>query len=177
MANMNDIVQDPSDVLRETCAEVPVEDIASEEVQALLKKMSDTLTKGKHWVAIAANQVGVPLRIFVIAGKSFVSYKEQKEGKEIPEDRVFINPVITKVSKETKMLSEGCLSVELGSIYGKVERHLKATIEAYDEKGEKFELGAGGLIAHIFQHEIEHLDGIIFTDKAEGLHKIDADEE
>jgi peptide deformylase len=59
-------------------------------------------------------------------------------------------------------MQEGCLSVRW--IYGKTKRAVNATVEAYDITGAKFSYGASGLIAHIFQHEIDHLDGILFTD-------------
>ena len=80
------------------------------------------------------------------------------------DDLVFINPKITKFSKKKKMMEEGCLSVRW--IYGNVERSTNVTLEAYDENGEKVTRGAGGLLAHIFQHEVDHLNGILFIDKA-----------
>ena len=75
---------------------------------------------------------------------------------------VFINPKITKASKKKAIVQEGCLSVRW--IYGKTERATNVTIEAYDENGNKFSYGASSLIAHIFQHEMDHLDGVLFTD-------------
>ncbi len=65
------------------------------------------------------------------------------------------------------MLEEGCLSVRY--LYGKVSRGKKATVVAYDEKGQKFERGGTGLLAQIFQHEVDHLNGILFIDKAKYL--------
>ena len=67
-------------------------------------------------------------------------------------------------------MPEGCLSVRW--LYGEVKRSTNATILAYDEKGEKFTRGAGGLLAQIFQHETDHLDGILFTDKARNLEEM-----
>jgi peptide deformylase len=88
---------------------------------------------------------------------------------------VFINPQITKFSKEKKwMEGEGCLSVRW--VYGKVERATKVTLRAYDEYGNVFERGASGLLAHIFQHEVDHLDGILFIDKAKDLEEADPEE-
>lgn len=77
---------------------------------------------------------------------------------------VFINPEITRLSKKKKEMSEGCLSVR-GS-YGTVMRHERATVKALDEHGKPFTYHASGLIAHIFQHEVDHLDGILYIDKA-----------
>ena len=88
------------------------------------------------------------------------------------DDLVFINPVLTKMSKEKKwMEGEGCLSVRW--VYGKVQRSTKVTIRAYDEFGRAFERGAGGLLAHIFQHEVDHLNGILFIDTAKDLEEVD----
>ncbi len=64
-------------------------------------------------------------------------------------------------------MPEGCLSVRW--LYGEVERSTNATIEAYDENSVKFTRGAGGLLAQIFQHETDHLDGILFIDKARNI--------
>ena len=77
---------------------------------------------------------------------------------------VFINPEITKLSKAKREMSEGCLSVR--GKYGTVMRHEKATVRAWGEDGKPFTYNGTGLIAHIFQHEVDHLDGILYTDKA-----------
>jgi peptide deformylase len=80
---------------------------------------------------------------------------------------VFINPKILKSSKEKKYMLEGCLSVRW--LYGEVERSKQVTIESFDERGKKHVRGAGGLMAQIFQHEIDHLNGILFDSKAHNL--------
>ena len=77
---------------------------------------------------------------------------------------VFINPVVTKISKDKAWLEEGCLSVRYK--YGKIERAVKATVAALDENGKKFTRGGSGLLAQIFQHETDHLEGVLFIDKA-----------
>ena len=71
-------------------------------------------------------------------------------------------------------MEEGCLSVRYA--YGKVYRSERATIEAYDEEGNKFSRGAGGILAQIFQHETDHLNGILFIEKAEQLEEISEEE-
>jgi peptide deformylase len=114
---------------------------------------------------LAAPQIAVPLRIFVIAGKAFLyDGGEEISGKAVPPDMVFINPEIVKLSKKTNILPEGCLSVRW--LYGKTVRAEKAKVRAYDEHGKRFEYGGSGLIAQIFQHETDHLNGILFTDHA-----------
>ena len=90
------------------------------------------------------------------------------EGLSPTEDEVYINPVMIKMSRGKKNKHEGCLSVR--GKWGEVPRAEKATVQAYNEKGEKFERGASGFLAHVFQHEMDHLDGILYTDKAAHLY-------
>lgn len=161
-------------VLREIAQSVPVKDITSPRIQKIIKDMQKALASQEDGVAIAAPQIGVPLRIFVVSGvvldmmkKSHVDEEEfSKIRREanMANDMVFINPEITKLSKTTEMMEEGCLSVRY--LYGKVRRSTKATVVAYDETGKKFERGGSALMAQIFQHETDHLDGILFSDKA-----------
>jgi len=82
-------------------------------------------------------------------------------------DLVFINPKITKLSRKKEWVSEGCLSVRW--LYGKTFRSKRATITAYDENGKRFQRGASGLLAQIFQHENDHLNGILFIDHAKDI--------
>ena len=132
--------------------------------------MSQALKEQDDGVAIAAPQIGYALRIFVVSGKIF--HKDfarfDKDTKipeaEIPKDLVFINPKISKLSRDKEWVPEGCLSVRW--LYGKTYRSKKATITAYDENGKKFTRGASGLLAQIFQHETDHLNGILFIDHA-----------
>ncbi len=77
--------------------------------------------------------------------------------------------------EDRKLMEEGCLSVR--PLYGKVRRATRATIEAYDAEGNKFTLSGSGLIAHIFQHEIDHLEGILFIDKAIDIHESNLEKE
>src|SRR3989338_4574759 len=78
---------------------------------------------------------------------------------------------ITKIFKKKQTVREGCLSVV--GMFGAITRAEKITVEAYNEKGEKFTRGASGLLAQIFQHEMDHLNGILFTDTARNLEKIE----
>lgn len=130
--------------------------------------MKEALKSTDDGVAIAAPQIGEPLRIFVVRDMAF-----EDRGDVSNEDKVFINPELVNTSKETHELDEGCLSVR--HVYGKVERAKKATVKAKDESGKSFEMGASGLLAQIFQHEIEHLDGKLFVDEASDLREIDPD--
>ncbi len=125
------------------------------QLKEIITQMQKALSKEADGVAIAAPQIGVSLRIFAISPSAY-----EMGTKFMP--LVFINPVITKRSKKTAVMQEGCLSVRW--IYGKTKRAIAATVEAYDIDGNKFTYGGQGLLAHIFQHEIDHLDGVLFID-------------
>ncbi len=158
------IIQAEDKVLRAKAKEVKIGEITSPTIKKILDQLKKSLEQEADGVAIAAPQIGVSLRIFVVSKRAF-EITSGKEGKF--EDQVFINPVITKLSKEKEEMEEGCLSVRWK--YGKVMRSEKATITAYDENGKKFSRGATGLIAQIFQHETDHLDGVLFIDKADNI--------
>ncbi len=161
------IIQNGDPVLREQAREVSLASIGSREIQTVLKDMSEALATCHDGVAIAAPQIGVSLRIFVISGKVFEMRK--KDGKKYS-DKAFINPVFTKLSTKKVIFDEGCLSVRW--IYGKIKRSEKATVEAYDEKGEKFSMSGSGFLAQIFQHETDHLNGTLFIDRATDLEEV-----
>lgn len=168
---MKEIVQKEAKVLREVAKEVPIKDIPGFRVQKILNEMKIALASQDDGVAIAAPQIGYPLRIFVVSGKvANIMKKNETDEEEFFPDTVYINPVIKKISKNKKMVEEGCLSVRY--LYGKVNRSTKATVEAFDENGNKFIKGGSGLLAQIFQHECDHLDGVLFIDKAKGLEEI-----
>lgn len=164
-------------VLRGKAREVLLKDISSPKIKRTIDEMKKALPTQDNsvavGVAIAAPQIGVPLRIFIVSGVVFQE-EEEKESKK-PDDLVCINPIITKRSKQKQILQEGCLSVP--DHFGTVTRPAKVTLSAYDERGKKFERGASGLLAQIFQHEVDHLDGILFTDHAKDVREIHDPEE
>ena len=171
---MKKIVQKNDRVLRQNTKEIPVNEIKTLKIKKVLKEMSSALKSQSDGVAIAAPQIGYPLSIFVVSGKifhkDFVRGEEEFKKipkKEIPSDLIFINPKISKLSKEKEWLAEGCLSVRW--LYGKTFRSKKATVVAYDKNGKKFQRGASGLLAQIFQHETDHLKGILFIDHAKEI--------
>ena len=148
--------------LHSIAEELPQELFGSAKLKKILKDMHAGLdsykSEGFIGVAIAAPQIGLSLRIFLVHDTS----KGKNRGR-LP-DIVAINPVIVKLSKSKKVVDEGCLSVR--NKYGSVSRSERATLRAYDENGKIFERGASGLLAQIFQHECDHLDGILFVDRA-----------
>ena len=149
------INDDKHNPLRGKAHPVKSEEFGTVYLRDVLVAMKKALAAESDGVAIAAPQIGIGLRIFVVAP---TSYEEEVKNKPL----VFINPVIVKKSRKTAVMQEGCLSVRW--VYGKTKRSLSATVQAYDEDGKKFTYGGTGLLAHIFQHETDHLDGILFID-------------
>ena len=168
--------------MRQKAKEVLIGEITSSKIKKVLKEMSSALKSQEDGVAIAAPQIGYSLSIFLISGKVFSKefianrnerFSGEKKADDVvkiekkEKDVVFINPKISKLSRDKEWLPEGCLSVRW--LYGKTHRSKKAMITAYNEKGEKFQRGASGLLAQIFQHETDHLKGILFIDHAKDL--------
>lgn len=166
------ILQIENPILRKVAQNVPIEDITSNKIQKVISDMKEAMSKQKDGVAIAAPQIGVSLRIFAVS--DLVMKEADSEYKSIGKDIVFINPEITKLSRDKHQVEEGCLSVRWK--YGKVNRSIKATLRGYNELGEKVERGASGLLAQIFQHETDHLDGILFIDKATDVEDVPPEE-
>lgn len=166
---MKVIVQKNAPILRGLAKDVPTKEISSSRIQKIIAEMKEALASQDDGVALAAPQIGYPLRIFVVSGK-VAKIMSEDEMQPVGEDSVYINPVLTKLSKEKNMTEEGCLSVRY--LYGRVKRSKKATVQAYDENGKKFTKGGSGLLAQIFQHETDHLNGVLFTDKAKNLEEI-----
>ncbi len=191
---MKKILQQPEKVLRDLALPVPAADIRSKKIQTVLNELSASLRSQSDGVAIAAPQIGYSLRIFVVSGKIFskdfaskrLEAKSSKQGLsenqiqtpsasghsplaggEKIKDLIFINPKISKLSRDKEWVPEGCLSVRW--LYGNTYRSKKATITAYDQEGKKFTRGASGLLAQIFQHETDHLNGILFIDHAKDI--------
>jgi len=138
----------PNKILREKAERLSVSEINEVATQKLLVDMAKTMLE-KDGVGLAAPQVGISKRIITVAYRDKVL--------------VLINPVLAKKSWLKEIGEEGCLSVP--GVYGLVKRHRKLTINAYNEKGDKITFEAKGLLARIIQHEIDHLDGVLFIDK------------
>ena len=154
---MKEIVQIGTNILRQKAQPVPQALFGTTELTTMLLDMRTALESQKDGVAIAAPQIALPHRIFLVSPRA---YKKGTQNTPF----VFINPIIIKKSKKTHMMPEGCLSVRWR--YGEVRRAVNTTIEAYDEHGVKFTRAGGGLLSQIFQHETDHLNGILFIDTA-----------
>jgi peptide deformylase len=139
------IIQNGDPVLRKIAKEIPVTTIIKDKCQKIIKDMKSALHSQDDGVAIAAPQIGVSLRIFIISGRIFDEDFMKDSGTPVEKflgeierknpDLVFINPVFKKISKDKKNISEGCLSVR--PIYGKVRRATRVTVEAHNEHGIK----------------------------------------
>lgn len=175
------IVKNPHKVLRARAEEVLVRDIATPKIQKLLQDMKDTLAATPDGVGLAAPQIGVGMRIFIVSDESEEIDKvrkrrwEEEHGSELKRKKdkpyesrdwnyhVYINPTVKKLSKSKIEDAEGCLSVP--GVFGVVGRHEKITVEAHDEHGKKFTRGASNFYARVLQHELDHLNGTLFIDK------------
>lgn len=136
-----------SPVLRQKAAAVARVD---DEVRQLVDDLFETM-RAARGVGLAANQVGVARRVAVV-----------DIGEDDPPPLVLINPVIVESDKETETEEEGCLSIP--DIFGDVKRAARVVVEALDKGGKPFRAEAHGYKARAIQHEIDHLDGILFLD-------------
>ena len=166
------IVQRDNTVLRLKAKPVPASEIGSPRIQGIISDMKKALSTQKDGIAIAAPQIGQSLRIFVVSGRLLSEADKTYKGE--PTELVFINPEITRRSRDKKEMEEGCLSVRW--LYGKVKRSTRVSLKALNENGEAIERGASGLLAQIFQHETDHLDGTLFTDLAREIWEMSPEE-
>jgi len=147
------IITHPNPILRQKSAAIDLAELKNAALQQLLLDMEETMTK-KEGAGLAAPQVGQNIRAAVI----------RLEAKNI----FLINPEITRKSWAQEIAEEGCLSVlnEQGEIiYAPVARYKKVSCVFWDEKGNKKKISAEHLLARVIQHEIDHLNGILFIDK------------
>ncbi|MCR4334068.1 MAG: peptide deformylase [Patescibacteria group bacterium] len=176
---MKEIVQDGAEVLRGTAEPVPEEFFDTPKLAKIIDDMTEALDPELEGVALAAPQIGIPYRIFIVRkDRTLPPLPEAPLGGPTPksdlgvgppsaEVEVYINPEIVKTSRKRAKADEGCLSVR--GVYGTTNRHERVTVCARRVDGTKFERGGGGLIAQIFEHEIDHLNGVLFVDHAENL--------
>lgn len=142
------VLTHPDNRLRTISDPVAKDDLASAKTQTFIDHLVEALHE-YDGVGIAAPQVGIAKRVIVV---------QTKTGPE-----VFVNPKILSKSLRVIESEEGCLSVP--EVFGTVKRHKSVKVRALNRKGEKIQLKASGFEAVIFQHEIDHLDGILFIDK------------
>lgn len=172
---MSTIVQDGEAVLRKIAEPVAEDLFGTPELQKILDDMIVSLDREPDGVALAAPQIGISRRIFIARFDRLIPPPGEGEPERPAEVGVFINPVFIRSSQRRIEMDEGCLSVR--TIYGKTRRHERATVRARAFDGSVFERGGGGILAQVFQHEIDHLDGILFIDHATRLVKVERHDE
>ncbi len=148
------IITTPHPVLRGKAKKV---DTFDADLHNLIDDMVETMREAPG-VGLAAPQIDVPLRIFV------AEFGDENDEEAPLQLYAFVNPKITNSSRETGVGVEGCLSIP--GIVGDVIRPHAATVEGFDRDGNPVTIEAKGWLARIFQHEIDHLDGVLFTDHA-----------
>lgn len=153
----DDIIKLPNPHLRQKSQRVG---IVTDEIKQVVSEMQeatidwDQSREHETGVALAAVQIDRLYKVIVV--------RNDYGDKDNHDFTVFINPEITKLEGEIKSDFEGCLSVP--DVYGKVPRHTKVRVRALDLNGKKFRVTAEGFLARIFQHEIDHCNGIVFID-------------
>lgn len=164
------VIQAGNPILREKSK--IVSDIGSEKIQEIIKDLVDSM-RNNHSIGMAAPQTGKGLRIFA----SEIRKTKYRSPSSVSGLKIYINPKIIKLSKNEAVGYEGCTSVANAQFFGPVKRPGGVIVEAFDRKGKKFSLEAKGLLARVIQHEHDHLEGILFTDKIDDWRKIISYEE
>src|SRR5512143_2087919 len=167
------IVTLPDPVLRKKARPVSVFD---KELQALIGDMVETMRQAPG-VGLAAPQVGISERLIVVEYAE--PPEEEEQGEEVKEVKpklyVVANPEIVKTSSEKVLGVEGCLSIP--GLVGEVERYATVQIKGLNRRGQPMKVKAEGWLARIFQHEIDHINGVVFPDRATKVWKPAPDEE
>ena len=157
--SVREIVQVGHPVLRERAREVTPGELRAPEIQGLIDDMVETV-RAANGAGLAANQVGEAVRLAVVEvrpGNPRYPYKPP-----VPLT-VMVNPVLEPVGDETAEINEGCLSVP--DLRGTVDRHVTVRVRYLDRDGAAHEEVRRGLTAGTFQHEVDHLDGVLFLDR------------
>jgi peptide deformylase len=156
-----EIVTLPAPILRRKARKVT--DFGPQ-LQELIDDMVETMRIAPG-VGLAAPQVDIPLRLIV------VEFGDPEDPEIPPKLHTLVNPEITRSSMDLLMGTEGCLSIP--GVAGDVERSQAVTVKAFNRRGHPVKVKAEGWLARIFQHEIDHLDGVLFVDRAERVWQIE----
>jgi len=158
-----DLVLEGDAALRRKCRRLTLEELQTGAVQDLIDDIKYTCNKNKYGVGLSANQVGEVLAISVILIKS-TRVRPDEEAFE----RVLVNPEIVEVWGEPKLMWEGCLSTAVDKngepAMAQVPRYKKVRVKYLDRDGGGCEEVLAGFRAHVLQHELDHLEGVLFTD-------------
>jgi len=166
-----EIVTPPEPVLRKKA--IKVAEFSDTRFQRLVDNMIETMLDAPG-VGLAAPQVAVSKRLIVVRLPDEDENDREAYGDQAGVVYVVANPKIIKSSREMVNGVEGCLS--LPGLLGEVERHESIVVTGQDRHGKDFRLKAKGWLARVFQHEIDHLDGVLFIDRTEKVWQADEDE-
>ena len=158
MSQIMAVAQQGESILGIRASEIQTHELNSPWLQHLTASMQATMLE-RNGVGIAAPQVYVSKRVIIVASRPNVRYPDAPEMQPI----IMLNPVITQRSEQTILGEEGCLSVP--DTRGQVARAEKITVQYLDLQGQPFEIRLEGFPARIVQHEVDHLDGILFTER------------
>ncbi|HEX9804763.1 MAG TPA: peptide deformylase [Candidatus Dojkabacteria bacterium] len=152
---MKQIIQLGDPVLEKQSIEI--EDVNSKEIQELIDEMLRIVeVKEESTAGLSAPQIGKNLRVAICRRMDL------KDEDENPRWEIMINPKLIYKSPETTTFWEGCLSIKKGDLFGRVTRPKRVTVEFLDRKGNSKTLDADEYFSHVVQHEVDHLDGILF---------------
>ncbi|MBI4087422.1 MAG: peptide deformylase [Candidatus Liptonbacteria bacterium] len=149
--------------LREKTRVFDFDKFTRKEISGLIIRMRKAMHAAKG-IGLSANQIGLNFKVFV------AEIATAKEGKKF---YAIFNPKIEKTSSEKISFEEGCLSVPF--TYGEVERPEKIVLSGYDKNGKPLKIKAWGLLARVFQHEMDHLNGMLFVDRTKNVKRITPD--
>ncbi|MFH0854383.1 MAG: peptide deformylase [bacterium] len=156
----------PNPILRQKAMEIEKKEICSENFRQFVFDMTETMKKS-NGIGLAAPQAGKSIQVICIDSQELDIRgnirKENYPNLEYNESLIFINPRITRKSLIKNVIEEGCLSIPGKT--GNVKRSKKANVTFLNMEGKKLKLKATGLLARVLQHEIDHLNGILFIDK------------
>ena len=158
------IIINPNPILRKKSVQIKHDEIKTKKIQRLCLDMAKTMKK-KDGVGLAAPQIGKNIMLIAVNIKEIYGRVLKQKIDKKNDIVCMINPKIIKKSWAKELGDEGCLSVP--DVFGKVKRHRKIICKYLDKKGKEVKIEANGLMARVIQHEIDHLDGILFIDKAD----------
>jgi len=156
-----DIITLPEPVLRKKARKVSQ---YNSELQALIDDMVETM-RAAPGVGLAAPQVNVSLRVIV------VEFGDEEDEVFPPKLYIIVNPELSKFSQEVVSGTEGCLSIP--GFVGEVERSKTVVVKGYNRQGQPLKIKTKGWLARIFQHEVDHLDGILYIDRTDKIMAIE----
>lgn len=153
------IVLHPNPILTTPSADLSVDLLHSDDIQQMIREMIPTMYAAQG-IGLAAPQIGKNLRVCIIG-------KDADES--LTDDLVLVNPTWERLSRKHSTDTEGCLSIP--KVFGKVKRWKDIHVEALDRDGNPLSFDAHDFFARVIQHEVDHLDGVLFIDKAKGIHE------